>query len=351
MEIALTSSPAMEKLMAVTSSTRGYEQSDRAGNGAIFIIGMPRSGTKLLRQLLNQHTQIRIPEIETEFFPLLHRFIESHGACEDYVTFLKMFDRMKDLPFFTYMREEFRPIDPDSWYSSCEHFDAEGLFLGLLKSATNTRADSEVRVGDKSPSYINQLPLLRDSFPEAHFVHIVRDPRDYCLSINRAWGKNMVRAAFRWSSSIENLLQMKRDLGLYELRYEDLCVDPHDELQKLCDFLGLEFEPAMTVPAKPVENLGDARGSLEVMPSNTGKHNRLMPAKTRLRIEQLACREMRSYGYALDWNGEPRSIGLISRLMLQLLDGVNLIRHEKNKRGLIGSVLFYWNYFRATRAI
>jgi hypothetical protein len=50
--------------------------------GPLFIIGMPRSGTKLLRGLLEQHPRVRVPTIETEFFPFLVRWARliSSGA-------------------------------------------------------------------------------------------------------------------------------------------------------------------------------------------------------------------------------------------------------------------------------
>lgn len=337
----------MSESLYATSADRSCYPAPRV----VFLIGMPRSGTKLLRQLLNQHSKIRIPEVETEFFPLLTKYVETHGECSDYSAFLEMFESMKVLPFFTYMSEESRSIDPLPWYNSCTSYDAAGLFVGLLRCSTDVHEKDEILIGDKSPSYINQLPLLQASFPEASFVHIVRDPRDYCLSIKRAWGKSMVRAASRWSASIECLLHMKGQPGFYELRYEDLVSDPGGELASLCAFLDLPFESTMTVPAKPVENLGDARGTLEVMAGNTEKHTRLMPAKTRLRIEQIACREMRAYGYQLEWEGEPLPAGPILEVWLQFLDGINLVRYESRKRGIFGSVVFYWNYFRATRAI
>ena len=50
---------------------------------ALFIVGMPRSGTKLLRELLNQSPSIRIMDIETDFFPFLVRWIEAHGEPRD----------------------------------------------------------------------------------------------------------------------------------------------------------------------------------------------------------------------------------------------------------------------------
>ena len=249
------------------------------------------------------------------------------------------------------MREQGRAVDCRLWYEACVDYNAAGIFTGLLLVSTDSTGAANVFVGDKSPSYINQLDLLNASFPNACFIHIVRDARDYCLSINRAWGKNMVRAASRWSASVDGFLKMKNRLKCHELRYEDLVSNPQRELERVCDFIGIPFESKMTAPAAPVENLGDARGVLEVMPQNTQKFEKLMSASLRQKIEQVACKEMRNYGYVTQWQGEPRNTGAVANLALQILDGINLVRHERRNRGIIGSIVFYWRYFRATRAL
>jgi hypothetical protein len=49
-------------------------------SGPLFVVGMPRSGTKLLRGLLKQHSRVQMPDIETDFFPFLVRHVRDHGA-------------------------------------------------------------------------------------------------------------------------------------------------------------------------------------------------------------------------------------------------------------------------------
>ena len=83
--------------------------------------------------------------------------------------------------------------------------------------------------GDKTPNYLLYLPLLKTLFPKAKFVHIIRDVRDYCLSINAAWQKNPYRAAQRWHDSIKKCRKDGKTLpqGDYmEINYEALIDDP-----------------------------------------------------------------------------------------------------------------------------
>ncbi|NQX87075.1 MAG: sulfotransferase [Halioglobus sp.] len=327
------------------------EQGFENENCLLFIIGMPRSGTKLLRQLLNQHSRIRIPNIETEFYPFLVRYIDKHGPCDGLSDFLQMAKALQTMPFFIYMREECNAIDTVSWYKACRDYSAAGIFYGLLLSATKSYGSNGLFIGDKSPSYINQLAQLNQSFPKARFIHIVRDARDYSLSINHAWGKNKIRAASRWSDSIGSLIRYRKHIRLHELRYEDLIENPQCELKAICTFLGLPFENGMTNPDRIVENLGDTRDSINVIPANSHKYKRLMTKRCQHKIEKITCEEMRTYDYEIEWSGEAKKPNPLTNMFLQLIDGFNLVRHEKNQRGIFGSIAFYWNYFRATRAL
>lgn len=113
-------------------------------------------------------------------------------------------------------------------------------------------------LGDKSPNYINDLRLLLSHFPEAKFIHIARDPRDYVLSIKKAWGKNMYRAAYRWRLGIENISisDDKFRKRIFEVRYEDLLDDSECILNRTCEFLGVDYQDNMHLLNRNVENYG-----------------------------------------------------------------------------------------------
>ena len=68
----------------LTTESVALRAADHAARwtGPLFIIGMPRSGTKLLRGLLEQHPRVRVPTIETEFFPFLVRWVQQRGIPE-----------------------------------------------------------------------------------------------------------------------------------------------------------------------------------------------------------------------------------------------------------------------------
>jgi hypothetical protein len=116
-------------------------------------------------------------------------------------------------------------------------------------------------VGDKTPGYVQDLPLLHELWPQARFVHLVRDGRDVCLSVlqwNRAgkttgrfatWDEDRLTTAALWW---ERFVRLGREAGamlgprLYlELRYERLVAEPAGSCADLCAFLDLPYEETM----------------------------------------------------------------------------------------------------------
>ena len=108
----------------------------------------------------------------------------------------------------------------------------------------------KLRYGDKTPAYVLHLDLLSEVFPEARFVHIIRDGRDVCLSLQEMeWGPNDVYGAARfWRHRVERGSASGLALGpsrYLEVRYEDLVDGPEECLGRVCAFLDLGFREEM----------------------------------------------------------------------------------------------------------
>ncbi|MQA77080.1 MAG: sulfotransferase [Streptosporangiales bacterium] len=109
------------------------------------------------------------------------------------------------------------------------------------------------RWGDKRPGYHNVVPVLRRMFPDAVFVHLLRDGRDCVASLKRAswWRRSTYGSIVSWMDATRNAGHAARTLpsdAFHELRYEDLVADPPRVLAELCDFLGEDYDEAMTRP-------------------------------------------------------------------------------------------------------
>jgi hypothetical protein len=116
--------------------------------------------------------------------------------------------------------------------------------------------EGKARAGDKTPIYARHLPAVEALLPESHFIHLVRDGRDVCLSARDApW--SVARHWFPYGRSTETLAaQWRRDIlmcrrlsvtarNFLELRYEDLVADPTGELERICRFVALPYDEAM----------------------------------------------------------------------------------------------------------
>ena len=203
-----------------------------------FIVGSARSGTTLLRLIVNAHPEVSVPP-ESRFITELWSG-EDEVEVEDFLHRLAGHDRFRlwDLPI-TAVRAELG-----------DERRAAYRKLAQAPHRAYARAHGKKRWGDKTPRYIEHIPFLLQLFPDARFVHLIRDGRNVALSYaDVPFGpKTVARAAALWAKRVSAGIASGRPLreGRYiELRYEDLVEDPESETKTLCRFLDLPFEASM----------------------------------------------------------------------------------------------------------
>ncbi len=109
------------------------------------------------------------------------------------------------------------------------------------------------RWGDKSPEYIHDLSKIKQLFPDAQYIHMVRDGRDVAMSsIKEPVFKvnNIYTAAKRWKENIRlarDFLEQLSPDKFIEIRYEDLLRDPCDILSTLIKFLGIKDDEEQVI--------------------------------------------------------------------------------------------------------
>jgi hypothetical protein len=91
---------------------------------------MPRSGTKLLRGLLNRHPRIGVPAIETEFLPWLARHFEHFGDVRDPEYFDAFHRAMSRHSYFQWRREHGQAVEARRWQAACVDFSVAGVHSG-----------------------------------------------------------------------------------------------------------------------------------------------------------------------------------------------------------------------------
>jgi hypothetical protein len=126
-------------------------------------------------------------------------------------------------------------------------------YPSAVRAVFSAYADAEGKelYGDKTPGSVTQIVLLAELFPEAKFVHIIRDGRAVALSYleRPEWGpETMAEAAHHWKNRVRRGRAGGGIVGTdryMEVRYEDVVVDPEAVARAVCAFLGLSFEAGM----------------------------------------------------------------------------------------------------------
>jgi hypothetical protein len=103
--------------------------------------------------------------------------------------------------------------------------------------------------GDKTPMYVLHIRQLGTLFPEARFVHIIRDGRDVARSfMDGGWADRIEDATLYWKLQVVRGRRAGQRLGperYREVRYEDLVADPESVLTSICEYLDVAFDPGM----------------------------------------------------------------------------------------------------------
>lgn len=214
---------------------------------APFVVGVPRSGTTLLRLMLDAHPDLAIPA-ETHFLPnLIKRWNElAAGGASAAELAEATFELIVGHPRWPELGIDPRALRAQLDAAAPLALDGALRATGLAVAA----AAGKPRWGDKTPGYLVSMPELQAALPEARFIHLIRDGRDVALSLlERSWGPgDLEAAARRWSRRITIARRDAPRLaegGYREIRYEDLVTRTEDVLRELCDFIELRFAPEM----------------------------------------------------------------------------------------------------------
>jgi hypothetical protein len=203
-----------------------------------FFIGRARSGTTLLRAIFDGHPQLAVPPESHFIVPFRPR----RGAF-DLETFL---DRVQAHPRYRHW-----DLD-DVQVRRAVIADRPADYPDAVRSlfAAYAAHHGKPGYGDKTPAYVYQVPALARMFPEARFVHIIRDGRDASMSFLRTEfaSGGIEEAAWAWKIGTKRARRAGARLGperYQEVRYEALVDDPETETRRVADFLGLSYLPEM----------------------------------------------------------------------------------------------------------
>jgi hypothetical protein len=308
-----------------------------------FVVGNPRSGTKLLRELLNASPDVWLSEVESHFIPKFTRQIAGYGDLGVRSDFERLATALRGTRAFWQWEHRGVHVPSDEWYAACPRHDWPGVIEGLFRCVHRREAPAdsgrwaEIVWGDKTPVYMGEQPLLASLFPHARVIHIVRDPRDCVLSTEDAWGNSPLRTAQEWADRIRSCRAAGRALGrerYCELRYEDLTDDVHEPLRRVFGFLGVPEPIDAGRPLRVPENLGAARGTREVIAGNKQKWKTRMEPELRRAIEAITGDLLDAYGYEREHPGLPiRSLSRARLGAYRVRDSWQQLRFRRRELG------------------
>ncbi|MGH8596755.1 MAG: sulfotransferase family protein [Gammaproteobacteria bacterium] len=268
----------------------------------LFILGSQRSGTTMLRLMVNNHPEIAVPHESafiTEMFDRLHEF----GDLAEYANRHKLLQAIEATTLVQrggHIRDREQILQrPISSYPEfvAAIFEQYALALGKRRWA------------DKTPFYTDKIDTLCRLFPRAQFVHLVRDGRDVALSQRQiSWLPSRVHQIaeeWRWKTTICHKVGSSLAPDRYLLlHFEELVGDPQRCLRTLCDFINVEFAPQMldyhqtAATVVPQESLQWHRNSVKApMQEKVGEWKRRMPKSDRTIFEQIAGDALSTFGY------------------------------------------------------
>jgi hypothetical protein len=270
-----------------------------------FIIGVPRSGTTLLASLLNRHPDICVTP-ESHFFRHVKRF---QNNSSDFIS--KWPDSGKELLSSIEERHyELFGTEPDEIIRQIDA--AKPLPRDVFMKLGEVYAANKRKLGwiEKTPDHINYIKDIRNLFPDAKIIHIVRDGRDVAMSLcktNWPWqSKSYVENLLQWSRSVKYAKdQLEADKNTYCLRFEDLLADPYDFLRQICNFLSIKFYEEMLIPDGSEQQLIE-KGTLcknnimhPVNNQNSRKWEQNLSHEMKLLSQMISGDELFEYGYSV----------------------------------------------------
>ncbi len=278
---------------------------------SFFIVSSGRSGTTLLRAILNSHPGVVIPH-ESSFIATAWPYYGQAVLTE------------RDYPVLARL---FRLTTQGGWGMSDEEIitrwvavapeDLRSLFGVLLDAMVGEKDRDKVKFGIKRPSMIFNVGRIWEIYPEAKVIHVVRDGRDVRLSYKNVHEREekpfgpggVASAAIYWQVGLKAIHTHRNDTRMLEVCYEDLLGDADAVMGKICKHIEVDQIPdlAQTYSARKEggEVLDKHSSGIHsnvmkgLIKDNSCKYKSKMGGLEISVFEILANRGLRNYGYPM----------------------------------------------------
>ena len=307
------------------------ERTSRSEPEAIFIVGVSRSGTTLMRRILDKHSRIGIATENHYLGHLLawegaRYYFRRVGDLRDdaavqrlveliYSGELQRRSRLRELsPYWRWLTSKVPRADIEAYLLASDRSE-RGVFEAFLRIYADRRGKAVM--GEKTPAHLAYVETLLDWFPDARVIHCMRDPRAIYVSELRRRSAHAVGFPYRqlamappllarfvllqvvwaWAGAVHRHRTLQRRFGgRYRLvRFEDVVTAPETTLADVCDFLGVELEPRML--EQKVTSKGARVGAAGFDAAAADRWRDRIDGRARSAIELLLGARLKEVGY------------------------------------------------------
>jgi Tfp pilus assembly protein PilF len=194
---------------------------EKSKKNIIFILGMPRSGTTLVEQIISSHPAV-YGAGELSF---LSRVIYKNFFDNEKVNFIDNIDKLNDTELSQISSQYFNFID---------NFTTDKIYIT-----------------DKALFNFQWIGFIKILFPEAKIINCVRDPKDNCLSIYKnlfeneghwCYNKKELVDCYKLYLDLINFWKEKIPGVIFDIKYEDLIASPEAKIKELISASGLNWD-------------------------------------------------------------------------------------------------------------
>lgn len=310
-----------------------------------FIVGCPRSGTTLLRNILNAHSDISIAR-ETHFFPRIWAGRGLVGSLDREETFQKVLGDCSPLRHHTTGKDGWFPPSLRADYQAFRERYAPhpSLFLSLMQAS---KGSGKTVLGEKTPLHLFFAEQINSFYPRMQptFLCLVRDPRAVVASAVQRWGSRPqahIGYALMWARCLQKAEACMQRVGggrFLLIRYEDLVLDTENTLRGICLALNVPFEPSMVRVEQSNTSYAGAP-STGVTDGSLHRWKEVLSPRQVADVDWLTRSHLASYGYE---QGGGSSLSGARKGCLALQRQTVAVRHQAYmtlaRRGLVPSFL------------
>jgi len=226
----------------------------------IFILGMPRSGTSLVEQIVTSHSDV----FGAGELPQLSKIVKENLMSNNTISTMKINELITDEFFAPQLRKDY--------YDYLERFNSNKNFIT-----------------DKAPLNFRWIGLIKILFPRSKIIHCSRNPKDNCFSLYKNFFEGGLNFSYNQKELItyyklyKNLMNFWLDLFpgfIYEAKYEKIIDNPQQEIKKLIKFCALSWEDSCLEFHKnktPIKTMSTVQARQPIYKSSVNSYEKFSP--------------------------------------------------------------------------